>query len=295
MQYRSVGVGVLALSLASTGGWAQSLNEALSPRSVGMGESLRAAATGALAPLLNPAGVALTKSYVFEGSYGFRPEDRSHVQAVSLCDSVTTSMAACLSYDHISSSPEDTLGTGDRTSHRFALTTALPLSDAIFIGITQKYVIYNDKLMMDPVVEHEKKGYLLDVGLTIKVMETINLGIAGYNLIGADDGPFARAMGGGLAWNVAQSLLVAADARYNFGNDTTRVGGGLEYFFSSGDGQGLPIRLGYVYDSDGKVSAITGGLGFVSPRIGLDLGMRKAVANGDELMMQASLRLFFPN
>ena len=295
MQYRSVGVGVLALSLASTGGWAQSLNEALSPRSVGMGESLRAAATGALAPLLNPAGVALTKSYVFEGFYGFRPEDHSHVQAVSLCDSVTTSVAACLSYDHISSSPEDTLGTGDRTSHRFALTTALPLSQSMFIGITQKYVIYNDKLMMDPVVEHEKKGYLLDAGLTIKVMDTINLGIAGYNLIGADDGPFARAMGGGLAWSIAPSLLLAADARYNFGNDTTRAGGGLEYFFTSGDAQGIPIRLGYVHDSDGNVSAITGGLGFVSSRIGLDLGIRKAVANGDELMMQASLRLFFPN
>jgi len=295
MQCRSVGVGILAVSLASAGARAQSLTEALSPRSVGMGESLRAAATGALAPLLNPAGAALTKSYVFEGFYGFRPEDRSHVQAVSLCDSVTTSVAACLSYDHISSSPEDTLGTGDLSSHRFALTTALPISDAVFIGITQKYVIYSDKLMVNPVVEHEKKGYLLDAGLTIKVIDTVNLGIAGYNLVGADDGPFARELGGGLAWSIAQSLLLAADARYNFGNDTTRLGGGFEYFWTSGDAQGVPVRLGYVYDSDGKVSAITGGLGFISARIGLDISMRKAFANGDELMMQASLRLFFPN
>src|SRR5262249_11675908 len=160
--------------------------------------------------LLNPAGAALTKTYVFEGFYGFRPEDKSHVEAVSLCDSVTTNVAACLSYDHLSASPDYPGGmTGERSSHRFALTTAVPLSESIFFGITQKYVIYNDTMMLDPVVQVEKKGYLLDAGLTLKVMDTVNLGIAGYNLIGADDAEYARALGGGLAWNILPNFLAA--------------------------------------------------------------------------------------
>lgn len=297
MTSRQVGGGVVValLSLVAGGARAQSLTEALSPRSVGMGESLRAAATGALAPLLNPAGVALTKSYVFEGFYGFRPEDKSHVEAVSLCDSVTTSVAACLSYDHLSASPEYVLGTGDRSSHRFALTTAVPISDAIFLGITQKYVIYSETMMLSPVVEVEKKGYLVDAGLTVKLMDTLNLGVAGYNLIGADDAAYARALGGGLAWNILPTLLAAFDARYNFVTDTTRLGGGMELFWKSSEEAGVPLRFGYVCDSLGNVSALTGGLGFVSSRVGIDLSLRKAVANGDELMMQASLRLFFPN
>jgi hypothetical protein len=297
MQYRLVGGGSVAvlLSLVAGGARGQSVTEALSPRSVGMGESLRAAATGALAPLLNPAGVALTKSYVFEGFYGFRPEDKSHVEAVSLCDSVTTNVAACLSYDHLSASPEYALGTGDRSSHRFALTTAMPISDAIFFGITQKYVIYSAKMMLDPVVEVEKKGYLVDAGLTIKLTDTFNLGIAGYNLIGADDDEYSRALGGGLAWNILPNFMVAFDTRYNFVTDTTRFGGGMEFFWNSSDDVGVPLRFGYVHDTNGNVSALTGGLGFVSSRVGIDLSLRKAVANGDELMMQASLRLFFPN
>jgi hypothetical protein len=297
MQSRLVGGGILALlfSLVSGEAHAQSVTEALSPRSVGMGEALRGAATGALAPLLNPAGAALTKSYVFEGFYGFRPEDHSHVEAVSLCDSVTTNVAACLSYDHLSASPEYMLGTGERSSHRFALTTAVPVSDAIFFGITQKYVIYDETMMLDPVVQVEKKGYLVDFGLTLKVMDTLNLGVAGYNLIGADDAEYSRALGGGLAWNILPNLLAAFDARYNFITETTRLGGGMELFWNSVDDAGMPLRFGCVHDTLGNVTALTGGLGFVSSRVGIDFSLRKDISNGDELMMQASLRLFFPN
>jgi hypothetical protein len=40
---------------------------------------------------------------------------------------------------------------------------------------------------------------------------------------------------------------------------------------------------------------MTAGLGFVTPRVGIDLGARKQVSHGDELMLQLSLRVFLPN
>src|SRR5262245_26949957 len=94
--------------------------DAVSPRTLAMGESLRAAATGSLSTILNPAGVVLTKSYVLEGSYGYRPEDHANIQAVSVCDSVTTRIGACLYYDHLSA--DFTLdGQGSRYRHEFGL------------------------------------------------------------------------------------------------------------------------------------------------------------------------------
>jgi hypothetical protein len=58
----------------------------------------------------------------------------------------------------------------------------------------------------------------------------------------------------------------------------------------------VPLRGGYVYDSLLKASYITGGIGLVTPRIGIDVGARKQVDGpGDEFLVETSLRLFFPN
>ena len=54
---------------------ADSLNDGLGPREISVGESMRADARGALATTLNPAGLALNRELVFEGSYGYRPGD----------------------------------------------------------------------------------------------------------------------------------------------------------------------------------------------------------------------------
>src|SRR5262245_64225175 len=102
--------------------------ELVSPRALGMGESLRAAASGALAISQNPAGVALTRMYVIEGGYGYRPEDHSNIQAASICDSVTSKIAACLSYNHLTSDLT-TDGQGDRSRHDAGLTVAVPLGE----------------------------------------------------------------------------------------------------------------------------------------------------------------------
>src|SRR5215831_14405916 len=132
------------MSIAGPAATVRAEPEVVSPRALGMGESLRAAASGGLATSLNPAGVALSRMYVLEGGYGYRPEDHSNIQAASICDSVTSRVAACLSYNHLSSDLT-TDGQGDRSRHDAGLTVAVPLGD-LALGTTWRYVSYNETL-----------------------------------------------------------------------------------------------------------------------------------------------------
>jgi hypothetical protein len=266
-------------------------SEALSPRATGVGEALRAAATGSLATSLNPAGLALGRSYVLEGAYGYRPDDDAHIQAVSVCDSVTTRVGACLFYSHLSADPSEE---GDRSLHEVGITSAVPLG-ALGIGITQRYVTYKESVMEPVPVDSSHKGFLLDAGMTYRIIPTLTAAFVGYNLVGADDGRYGRAIGGGLAFNAMSRLLMSADARYDFAKEAARYGGGVELMLPGADGhQAIPLRAGYIYDAESKGSFVTGGLGFVTPRVGLDLAARKQVSHGSELMMQLSLRIFLP-
>jgi hypothetical protein len=267
----------------------------LSPRAIAMGEALRAAASGALATTLNPAGIVLTRSYVLEGSYGYRPDDHANIQSVSICDSVTTRVGACLYYDHLSG--DLTLdGAGSRYRHEVGLSMAVPLADGLSIGVTNKYVSYSEQPPDVTVTDLSHTGYLLDAGLNYRLMPSLSVAFVGYNLIGGDQGVFARALGFGAAWNLSPQILVAADGRYDLERDVGRWGGGAEYLISGAEGQqGFPLRLGYVYDSGLSASYLTGGLGFMTPRVAVDVGARKQVSRGDELLVQFSLRVFLPN
>ncbi len=286
----------LGIAGASATTYAQAAGpDLISPRAIAMGESLRAAASGALATILNPAGIVLTRSYVLEGDYGYRPEDHANIQSVSVCDSVTTRVGACLYYTHLSA--DMTLdGQGSRYRHEVGLTTGVPLGGGLSLGVTNKYVSYNEQPPTVTVSDLSHSGFLFDAGLSYRVVPTLTLAFVGYNLFGGDQGLFTRSLGFGAAWNASPQLLFAADGRYDLEMSHGRWGGGAEYMFSGGDGQqGFPIRLGYVYDSGLSSSYMTGGLGFITPRVALDIGARRQVSQGDELMVQLSLRVFMPN
>jgi hypothetical protein len=269
--------------------------DVLSPRAIAMGEALRAAATGALSTILNPAGIVLSHTYVLEGSYGYRPDDHANIQSVSICDSVTTRVGACIYYNHLSA--DMTLdGQGNRYRHEVGLTAAVPLSEGLSLGVTNKYVTYNEEPPTVTPDNWSHSGFLLDAGLDYRLMPSVSLAFVSYNLLGGDQGAYARSLGFGAAWNASPGLLIAADGRYDLEHDHARWGGGAEYLVSGGDAQqGFPLRAGYVYDSTDSASYFTGGLGFMTQRVAIDVGGRKKLNHGDELMVQLSLRVFLPN
>jgi hypothetical protein len=270
-----------------------SLGDTLGPRSIGVGDALRANAIGGAATTLNPAGAALARTYVLEGSYGFRPEDDGTVAAASICDSVTKPwLAACLYYSYFSTTTE---GMG-RSLHDVGLTIALPLGERFVLGTTTRYIDYTDE--MTPANSRDG-AVVLDVGSVLRLTPMINFAFVGYNVAGSDGQNFPRGLGTGLSLSVSPKLLLALDALWNLdlpeGTPVGRYGGGAEFFIAADDGQqGYPLRGGYVYDATTGGSYVTAGVGFMTPRVALDVGLRKQVDAGDELLVQFGLRVFMP-
>lgn len=275
------------------------LGATFGPRAVALGEALRAVAVGSLATNLNPAGIALTRSYVIEGTFGTtRDEENGTTASVSVCDSVTTRVAACLYYDFLDGDPPTG---GQRRLHEAGLTVAMPLAQMLAIGLNHRWVNY-DANGITGVPDVSKNSYNLDAGLVLRPAQIINIAFVGYNLIGDDDDDdpatparFPIALGGGVALFPVPNLMVAADARWDLSDDSGRYGGGVEYFIGAAGGQqGFPLRAGYVYDDRDGASYVTGGAGYITPRVALDFGTRWQVDGGDERLVQVGLRLFLP-
>src|SRR5262249_53641475 len=137
---------VVLLCLSSATAHAQA--DLVTPRALGMGEAVRASATGADAPLVNPSGMSLARQYVITAFYGFNIENLGHACNVSVVDSVPSRVAAALFYTFIYSNP--TVGFNwaggvlhdvqtTRTGHAAGLSLSMKLGEYFMLGLTTKY------------------------------------------------------------------------------------------------------------------------------------------------------------
>lgn len=267
---------------------ADGLTDALGPRELALGGGLRAGAVGALATSLNPAGVALTRELVLEGSYGYR--DNAALVALSACDS-TNAAPGCFYYRYASVTPTDGMDVHQR-SHVGGLTLSRVVSPRFIIGSGIKY--FNVK--RDDMSAKADSGVNWDLGTLLRITPTLDLAVVGYNIKGSTSAEFPRAVGAGMAFHSTAQFRATFDALWNLDSDqsTGRYGGGVEYVVSTQRGQvDYPLRLGALHDVV-TGSFISGGLGIAAAKYGLDIGARKQVSDGDELQISASLRVFGP-
>lgn len=272
---------------------AGALNDFLGPRVIAVGEAQRADARGAMAIALNPAGLVLSRELVFEGAYGHRPGDGANTVAVSACDS-TNVAPGCFYFRYFKAVPEIGDMSFRRRSYELGAVVSKQLSPNISIGATTRYFDYVSDLMG----EEDASGWGFDAGALI-TLERFNIALVGYNLFGADSVNYPLGIGTGVSTRPIPALALNLDAVWNLdlpeGTSTGRYGGGLEYFLQGQNRQnGYPLRAGAVYDATLEATYLTAGLGFLSQSLGLDVGLRKQVSGGDELMIQASLRIFGP-
>lgn len=275
---------------------ANSLIDYFGPRAIAVGDAMRADAKGATSIALNPAGLSLTRELVLEAHYGLRPDDSANSVNASLCDS-TTPVAGCLYYRFFNASLE-LAGTdiAERRAHEVGFSASRALSQRLMFGITTKYFDYNSDL----VGEEDSSGVSWDAGFTLLASSKLAIGAAGYNLVTTEDSAqYPRGVGSGVTVRPVAALAVSVDGLWNLdlpeGQSIGRYGGGAEYFFVSGDGQsGFPVRLGAVHDRALEGTYVTGGLGYRTERVGLDVGVRQQVDGGDQFMGLVSLRLFSP-
>lgn len=274
---------------------ADSLTDYFGPREISLGEAKRADAQGSLATTLNPAGLALGRQLVFEGSYGYRGTDSSSTVGVSACDS-TVPVPGCFYYHYFTAKPEVDGMEFKRRVHEFGIAAARAISSRIGFGLNTRYFDFESDLSG----EEDKSGFASDVGLTIKATDSIQLGVVGYNLLAADSVQYPLGIGAGLSLHPLPQLGIGLDGLWNLdlpeGTDTGRYGGGIEYFFQTADRQsGFPLRIGAIHDRPLESTYITGGLGFTTTKIGMDIGARRQVDGGDEWLILGSLRLFGPH
>jgi len=271
---------------------ADSLVEDQGARELALGGSMRASSTGALATTLNPAGLPLSHDLVFEGAYGYRGADSESMLHLAACDS-TGEAPGCFYYHYLTASPNVDGMDEHRHSHTFGFTMSREVVPHILIGAAAKYFSYHSELMG----ESDASGFNWDLGTTVRLNEYLNLGVVGYNLWGKESTQFPRAVGAGATARPFQALTLAFDALFNL--DATgksgRYGGGAEYFLSTDNGQmGYPLRIGAVHDVGLGGTYLSGGLGVASLKLGFDVGARKEVSGGNELVVTASLRFFGP-
>ncbi len=285
---------VAALS-SSANAEADSLTDNLGPRELALGESMRAAAIGSLATVLNPAGLALNRQLVFEASYGYRTVDNASIASVSACDS-TTPVAGCFYYHYLSAQPEVTGMDSERRFHDGGFTAARAISPQVLVGTNTHFFDYDSTVMG----EEDVRGYAVDVGMIFSPSPNLSLASVGYNVIGTEAAQYPRGVAGGMILRPTQGALgLSLDALWNLdaekGERSGRYGGGLEYFMGSGQGAGYPLRAGGVYDAATDESFVTFGLGFANAKMGFDIGGRRQVSGDEkELIIQAGLRLVGP-
>jgi hypothetical protein len=282
-------IGALACSFGSAGtARADGLTDLLGPREIAVGDAARGGATGSAARS-NPAGLPLSSELVFEGGFGYRGIDSTSVVGVSACDS-TNAAPGCFYYDYLSSSDAGGMQLS-RKAHVVGGTLARMLTPRVIIGAGVKYFRFSSEMPGDT----SAKGFTYDLGGTVRLTETINLGVVGYNLFGDTSTQFPRAFAVGAKTRPIPALTASFDALWNLDREgkNGRYGGGLEYFVSSND-KGYPIRIGGLHDVSTDATYVSGGIGLATLKLGLDIGGRRQVKGGDEMTIVASLRFFGP-
>lgn len=265
-------------------------------RSLGMGESLRGAATSGTGPLLNPSGMSLTQSYNVEADYFFAHNGNNNYLHASIVDSTSGyKLAGGLYYTYHTDNPDGPPAGGH--GHEVGLALSLPLGEHLAVGATAKYFrLSGDQTSL----AGGTGGLTYDVGITLRPASVLSAGVVGYNLRDLNVGVAPQAIGYGVALSPTDFLLIAVDGVTNLTADSplprkgTRVSGGAELFLA----KKVVLRAGGGYDGVTQNGFFTAGLAAVSEAGGLDFGMRQdAFQRGDaprDTILGASLRLFVP-
>ena len=301
-------------------GRARAVEDFTTPRSLAMGEALRADASGSLGPLLNPAAMVFKRAYSLEAVYGFRVQDTGSNLLASIVDSVTSRVAAGLYYAYVHGSPHLSIGgtAADvtREGHETGLSLALPIGEKFSFGVTTKYMHITTTAALptfDPKTgmpgtqtvtldsttsAAAADGFTMDVGAGLRLGESFNIGLVGYNLIPLRSREAPVGLGTGLAYKYLTVFTAALDLVVDFnkykdrgtGNDlvTVRLGGGLEYLA----GGKVALRAGAFYDQGRPGAFVSGGIAYVGTSFAIDLGYRQQAKGGVESTLIAGVRVF---
>lgn len=272
---------------------AYSYGENETPRSLAMGGALRALGNGTTAIFVNPANMPLTRLYHLEASGQFTPEATRALGTATAIDSITSStrVAGGASFTGGVIDPDGL----DRVFTDFRSAAAYPFGDRFFLGVGMRYLrmiqdgfgILDDSVAKtySPVSgglldEGQRKPFVdtftFDVGATLRLGQSLHIGVVGQNLTHPDHSLLPTTVGGGIGYGTKDfSIEVDGVVDFDSWSDVTwRAMAGGEYLVANK----YPLRLGYRYDHGAQVHAVSGGVGYVSTELSAELGVRRTLS-----------------
>jgi hypothetical protein len=244
--------------------------------------------------------MSLAKTFVLEGSYGYGRQLTEHFLHASAVDNTSAyGLAGGLYYTYHSVEPG--LGVGGH-GHEAGVSLSFPVGPVVAVGATAKYFRFTDA----DAVDDRPGGMTFDLGLTVRPVPLLALGLVGTNLIDRQNGNAAQAVGFGVAVMPNESIVLVLDGLHRFTADNytqrkgTSVMGGGEWTIA----QRFAARVGGGYDARSGNGYVTAGFSTMSDIGALDLGIRQDVVRREispgvyvdrETFAGVSLRLFMPS
>ncbi len=257
-------------------------------RGLALGAGGRATAVSSSALAYNPAAMALAPLYHVESQVQFSPAFGRWAFGGNVVDSMTNKLAAGMSFVGI-------LGNGESgySGMDGRVGLAFPIVDSVAIGVSGRYMSYGREGAAPPGVDQDSpvaQGFTMDGSIALS-LDIVRIAAIAQNFIdiGSILAPFRA--GGGIGLLIGDYLSLSADVLADlntFDDPEVLVGGGIEFLA----GGLVPLRVGYRFDSGRATHGITGGLGYVDQKFGVELSLRQDVGNTDNTEVMLGLRYF---
>lgn len=257
------------------------------PRALGMGDAVRAVGFGTSGLYFNPACLSQIRQYALDTGYGFQGGGKVHNFHVSVSDSQTNpEVAAAFGYTYSQSNLAGTRFKGHDI--RAAVSTAFG-DEALRFGFGAGFRYLKVTGQWVPVTMAS-----FDVGAVLSVQRLFHVGVSGQNLVtrSAVHAPKTLGVGGALT---VSGLTVAGETTLDFDSrESTKAspGFGVEWVALGA----VAIRAGFYWDrvSEPDQKRVSGGLGYVSQYVGVDVGYAHDVQRAGNWMIESSVRVFLP-
>jgi len=252
------------------------------PRMTALGGAMRATSNSLSALYSNPANMAAAQVYHVGALAQIYPEANRQSYGGAVVDSLISSTGLAGGLGGVWTLQDPDGMRREWMDLRFGM--AMPLGQMFFLGLTGKYVTVR-QTGTGPLGFSEVSGGLVDsniiqtvtfdVGATIRPVPEFSIGITGTNL-GNTDSAILPVIGGvGMGYGT-KDFSLSADAvleSRTFGQSNIRVNGGGEVLVADL----VFLRAGYRFDQGLESNAISGGLGYVNQKFGIDASVRRAV------------------
>ncbi len=281
------------------------------PRYTAFGGAQAALGSSTTAVYDNPANLASSRVYHFEGIIGLSPEANRQTYGGGIADSSTNQLAARPAGTDAANglaggiagtwSTMDTDGINRQwTDLRVAL--AYPVLPNLFVGLTGRYLQVNQATGRGPFGSDLVSSgtpdqglaslFTFNAGVTYRPIPALSLGVVGQNLTYPNHplAPTTVTGGIGLDFHVFSAEVDALTDFTTYGYATERLMVGAEAFIFDR----LAIRLGYRFDAGDRVHSVSGGLGWIDKHFSAEASVRQdVVADHPNTFVVFGFRYFY--